>query len=98
MLLKSSEHLHLVLFCEHTATMPLREEKAARVVKIPSVTSHAPPKSASATHRAQASSHGAKRVNGHSNAPQRSAKPAPANSAGPAYDAQVSIIVYEHLA
>uniref|UniRef100_A0ACD5U5X0 Uncharacterized protein n=1 Tax=Avena sativa TaxID=4498 RepID=A0ACD5U5X0_AVESA len=52
-----------------------------------SVTSHAPSKSVSATHKAQ----GAKRASGHaSNAPQRSAKPAPANSAGPAYDAQMT--------
>ncbi|CAM0956636.1 unnamed protein product [Alopecurus aequalis] len=56
-----------------------------------SVNSHAPAKSASATHKAQASSHGAKRANGHaSNAPQRNAKPPQASFAAPAYDAQMT--------
>jgi hypothetical protein len=46
----------------------------------------------SASQRAQASSHGAKRANGHvANTPQRSAKAStPANFGGPAYDEQVS--------
>jgi len=59
-----------------------------------SVPSHTPAKSASTGHKAQAS-HGAKRASGQtSSAPQRSAKPspAPANSGGPAYDEQVSLI------
>lgn len=56
-----------------------------------SVPSQAPAKSASAAHKAQASSHGTKRANGHAaNAPQRSAKPSPANSAGPAYDEKIT--------
>ncbi|XP_052133876.1 microtubule-associated protein RP/EB family member 1C [Oryza glaberrima] len=57
-----------------------------------SVPSQAPAKSSSATHKAQASSHGAKKANGHApNAPpSRSAKPSPANSAGPAYDEQIT--------
>ncbi|XP_062205563.1 microtubule-associated protein RP/EB family member 1C-like isoform X2 [Phragmites australis] len=57
-----------------------------------SVPSQAAAKSASAGHRAQASSHGSKRANGQAtNAPQRSAKPpSPANSGGPAYDEQIT--------
>ncbi|KAG8092141.1 hypothetical protein GUJ93_ZPchr0012g21627 [Zizania palustris] len=58
-----------------------------------SAPSQAPARSASATHRAQASSHSAKKANGHApNAPaQRSAKPSPpASSAGPAYDEQIT--------
>ncbi|TVU32143.1 hypothetical protein EJB05_23862 [Eragrostis curvula] len=57
-----------------------------------SVPSQAAAKSASASHKAQVSSHGAKRANGHvSSTPQRSAKtPTPANSGGPAYDEQIT--------
>lgn len=55
-----------------------------------SVTSQAPAKSAPATHKGQ-TSHGAKRANVHAgNAPQRNAKPALSNSAGPVYDAQMT--------
>lgn len=64
-----------------------------------SVPSQVAAKSASASHKAQASSHGAKRANGHAaNAPQRSAKPSPASSAGPAYDEEVRDTSYECLA
>ncbi|KAF8722572.1 hypothetical protein HU200_022403 [Digitaria exilis] len=56
-----------------------------------SVPSHNPAKSASASHKAQTSSHGTKRASGQTgNAPQRSAKPSPANSGGPAYDEQIT--------
>ncbi|KAJ1294965.1 hypothetical protein BS78_01G187100 [Paspalum vaginatum] len=57
-----------------------------------SVPSHTPAKSASAGHKAQASSHGTKRASGQAaNVPQRSAKqPSPANSSGPAYDEQIT--------
>ncbi|CAL4917386.1 unnamed protein product [Urochloa decumbens] len=55
-----------------------------------SVPSHTPAKSASTGHKAQAS-HVAKRASGQAaNAPQRSAKPSPAISGGPAYDEQIT--------
>uniref|UniRef100_A0A0D9XL50 EB1 C-terminal domain-containing protein n=1 Tax=Leersia perrieri TaxID=77586 RepID=A0A0D9XL50_9ORYZ len=52
-----------------------------------SVPSQAPAKSASATHKAQASSHGTKKAN---QPLQRGAKPSSANSAAPAYDEQIT--------
>ncbi|RLN39920.1 microtubule-associated protein RP/EB family member 1C [Panicum miliaceum] len=56
-----------------------------------SVPSHTPAKSTSTGHKAQPSSHGTKRGSGQAaNAPQRSAKPSPANSGGPAYDEQIT--------
>jgi RP/EB family microtubule-associated protein len=56
------------------------------------VPSHTPAKSSSTGHKAQASN-GPKRASGQTaSAPQRSAKPPPANSGGPAYDEQVSHI------
>jgi RP/EB family microtubule-associated protein len=93
----SSKTLCIAVLCEliHSYNASERRESSKggkETNRRTSVPSQAPAKSSSATHKAQASSHGAKKANGHApNAPpSRSAKPSPANSAGPAYDEQIT--------
>jgi microtubule-associated protein, RP/EB family len=89
-------HCHVLFFYVHSYNASERRESSKggkETNRRASVPSHTPAKSASTGHKAQAS-HGAKRASGQTaGAPQRSAKPSPvANSSGPAYDEQVSLI------